>query len=58
MKTISGPKEIKLTKTMKSQLLEYIEEMGFSGNYWGDIKQFYKRHEKIKQWVLKQEVKK
>ena len=48
-------KEPKLTKVMKSQLLEYLHDIEQKGDYWGNKDQFWARHEKIKEWVKAQE---
>lgn len=46
---------MKLTVAMKSQLLAYLSDVEDEGVYWGNKEQFWKRHEKIKQWVEEQE---
>lgn len=46
---------IKLTDAMKNQLLDYLDDVESAGVYWGNKKQFWNRHEKIKQWILDQE---
>jgi len=47
---------MKLTKAMKEQLLDYIKDVKCSGVFWGDRQDFWKRHDKIQQWVEGQEV--
>ena len=47
---------MKLTKAMKEQLLAYIEDAVADGSYYGNMEQYFKRHEKIKEWVEEQEV--
>ena len=45
---------MKLTEAMKNQLLEYLMDVKKVGVYWGNKKQFWDRHEKIKEWILEQ----
>jgi hypothetical protein len=42
---------MKLTKAMKAQLLEYLYDVQQRGGYWGNREQFWKRHDKIVEWV-------
>jgi hypothetical protein len=45
---------MKLTKAMKAQLLEYLRDVQQKGDYWGNREQFWKRHDKIVEWVKEQ----
>jgi hypothetical protein len=45
----------RLTAPMKSQLLEHLHDVVQRGEYWGPREQFWKRHEKIVEWVEAQE---
>ena len=47
---------MELTKVMKKQLLESLWDMIRNGDYWGSNSQFWKRHDKIIEWVEEQEV--
>lgn len=47
---------MKLTKAMKEQLLYYIEDAVADGSYYGNVDEYFKRHDKIKEWVKEQEV--
>ena len=46
---------MQLTKAMKSQLLEYLKDVQQKGDYWGNREQFWKRHDKIVEWVEEQD---
>ena len=48
----------KLTPAMKAQLLEYCQDVGLMGGYWGNPERFWARHEKIVKWIEAQEAKK
>ena len=45
---------IKLTKAMRNQLLEYLKDVEYYGFYWGPKQQFWKRHQKIVEWISEQ----
>jgi len=49
---------MKLTEAMKNQLLEYLDDVEDEGVYWGNKKQFWNRHERIKQWISEQKTSK
>lgn len=46
---------MKLTAPMKDQLLEYLSDVRQRGEYWGNMMQFWTRHDKITEWVKSQE---
>jgi hypothetical protein len=46
---------MRLTKAMKSQLLEYLHDVLQKNEYWGNSEQFWTRHEKIVEWVEEQD---
>ena len=49
---------MKLMKAMKDQLMSLLLDAEESECYYGNREQYWKRHKKIKQWLLEQEVSK